>query len=148
MKLKLPLLLLLAAAMALLTPHVARADLGYWSAALVGTWKHPATGDLYRFNSDATYTLINAKPTSEAVAGSSGYWKIVQPTPKESSGSQEGPVALLIKQRVIRFKEDDGRQYTRNLKMEYRLVVNTVIVDGAEKKNLYTIDRAQWKRVK
>lgn len=127
-------------------PRAAHADLGYWSAALVGTWKHPTTGDVYHFNSNATYTLTNAKPSKKGVAGSWGYWKIVQPTAKESGGSMEGPVALLIKQRKVTLQKD-RRRYTRNGKMDYRLVVNTVRDNKGDKKNLYSIDGAQWKRV-
>ena len=148
MKVKNSLIFLVALLLAVLTPRAARADLGYWSAALIGTWKHPQTGDIYRFNSDATYTQTYAKPTEEAVKGASGWWKIVQPTAKESGGSMEGPVALLLKQRKITFQEDDGRVYTRNLKNEYRLVVNTVGVGDEEDKNFYRIDGINWKRVK
>lgn len=148
MKFKLSFALALLMLCALLSPRAARADLGYWSAALVGTWKHPTNGNVYRFNSDATYTLTYAKPTEEGVAATSGYWKIVQPTQKESGGSMEGPVALLIKQRKLTFQEDDGRRYTRNFPFQYRLVVDTVIVDGEDKRDLYRIDGATWKRVK
>lgn len=128
--------------MAVLSPRAAHADLGYWSAALVGTWRHPTTGDVYRFNSNATYTWSHARPTAESVIGGSGYWKIVQPTTKESGGSQEGPVALLLKQRKLVFKKH-RRRYARNVKMEERLVVNTV-----RNKNFYYIDGTNWKRVK
>ena len=146
MKIKFSLIFVVALLMAALTPRAAHADLGYWSAALIGNWKNPKTGDVYRFKSDATYTLTYAKPTEQKLSVTSGYWKIVQPTEKESGGSMEGPVALLIKQRKITFKEDDGRTYTRNFKNDYRLVVNTVFVEDAEDRNQYRIDGANWKR--
>lgn len=140
-------MLFVATFMALLTPRAAHADLGYWSAALIGTWKHPQTSEIYRFNSNATYTVTYAKPTTEMVAGSSGWWKIAQPTEKESGGSQEGPVALILKQRKL-FFNDEGRKYSSNLKMQHRLIVDTVIVDDAENRNLYRIDGINWKRLK
>lgn len=148
MKLKLSLTLFIAALMALLMPRAAHADLGYWSAALVGTWKHPKTGAVYRFNSDATYTMTSPKPNHERIVGSSGWWKIVQPTEKESGGSLEGPVALLIKQRKTTFLEEHGLRHTENLKMDYRLVVDTIGAPGEKNRNLYQIDGVNWKRVK
>ena len=149
MKRKLSFALLFLMLLAVLSPRAARADLGYWSAALVGSWRHPTTGDVYRFNSNATYTWTRAKATVESVIGSSGYWKIVQPTAKESGGSQEGPVALILKQRKIVFEnENSGKRYSSNLKMDSRLVVNTVIVNDAENRNLFRIEGANWKRVK
>ena len=147
MKLKLSLTLFVALLMALFAPRAAHADLGYWSAALIGTWKHPQTGDVYRFKSDATYTMSHAKPTTEMVAGSSGWWKIAQPTEKESGGRPEGPVALILKQRKL-FFNDEGRKYSSNLKMEYRLVVDTISTGEKDNKNLYRIDGVNWKRVK
>ncbi len=147
MKLKFPLFFAFAIFVALITPRAAHADLGYWSAALVGTWKHPQTGEIYRFNSNATYTTTYAKPTTEMVAGSSGWWKIAQPTEKESGGGQEGPVALILKQRKLLFN-NEGRKYNRNFKMEYRLIVDTVTADDAENKNLYRIAGVNWKRIK
>lgn len=140
------LLFLLVAALGLM-PRPAHANLGYWSAALVGTWKHPATGDVYRFNSNATYTLTNSRSSKTGVIKSWGYWKIVQPTAKESGGGMEGPVALLVKQRKITLQRNSGRRYTRNRRMDYRLVVDTVRVNGMDKRNLYIIDGAQWKRI-
>ena len=148
MKLKLSLLLGVAALMAMLMPRAAHADLGYWSAALVGTWKHPQTGAVYRFNSDATYTMTHAKPTTENVVGSSGWWKIAQPNQKESGGSQEGPVALILKTRKITMLGQNGKRYTSDIKVESRSVVNTVFVDDAENRNLYRINGVNWKRVK
>ncbi len=148
MKIKLSPVLALAAFSALLTPRAAHADLGYWSAALVGNWKNPQTGATYRFNSNATYTLIYAKATHENVVAASGWWKIVQPTEKESGGSQEGPVALLLKTRKITLLGQNGKRYTSGIKVDSRLVANTVIVDGAENRNLYRIGGVNWKRVK
>ena len=148
MKTKISLFLAVATLLFVLAPRAAHADLGYWSAALIGAWKNPETGEIYRFNSDATYTMTAPKPDHERIVGSSGWWKIVQPTEKESGGSQEGPVALLIKQRKITFLEESGRRHTENFKTDYRLVVNTVIVDDAENRNLYTIDDEIWKRIK
>lgn len=148
MKLKLSFTLFVAALMALLTPRAAHADLGYWSAALLGTWKNPQTGEIYRFNSNATYTMTSPKPTHERVVASSGWWKIVQPTQKESGGSLEGPVALLIKQRKITFLEEHGLRHTENLKLDTRLVVDTVGAPGEKNRNLYQIDGVNWKRVK
>ena len=128
--------------MVVLSPRAAHADLGYWSAMLVGIWRHPTSGDVYRFKSDATYSRSRAKPTVKSVIGDSGYWKIVQPTTKESGGSQEGPVALLLKQRKLVFQKN-GRRYARNSRIEKRLVVDTV-----GNKNYYKIDGTNWKSVK
>ena len=147
MKLKLSLSLGVAALMFAFAPRAAHADLEYWSAALFGTWKHPRTGDLYRFNSNATYTLTYAKVGEQHRAATSGWWKIVQPTQKESGGSQEGPVALLLKQRKVTFLEPHGQKRTENRKKDYRLVVNTVETEAGSNRNLYWIDGAQWKRV-
>ncbi|HEX8833818.1 MAG TPA: hypothetical protein VF719_06435 [Abditibacteriaceae bacterium] len=134
--------LLLLMFMAALSPRAAHADLGFWSARLVGIWRHPASGDVYRFDSNATYTYSPAGQTSKNVIGSSGYWKIVQPTDKESGGSQEGPVALLLKQRKLVLQKE-GRRHTRNSIREKRLVVDTT-----KDRNLYKIDGTIWKRVK
>ncbi len=148
MKFKLSLLLGVAALLFALAPRAAHADLGYWSAALVGTWKHPQTGEVYRFNSDATFTHSYAKPTEENVVGASGWWKIAQPTAKESGGSQEGPVALIFKTRKITILGQNGKRYTSDIKNDSRSVVNTVFVKDAENRNLYRIDGVNWKRVK
>jgi hypothetical protein len=138
MKIKFSFASMLLMFMAVLSPRAAHADLGYWSAMLVGTWRHPTSGDVYRFKSDATYSWSRAKPTAKSVSGGSGYWKIVQPTTEESGGSQEGPVALLLKQRKLVFQKN-GRRYTRNSKAEKRLVV-----DAVENKNFYKIAH-EWK---
>ena len=147
MKIKLSLFFVLAALMAVLTPRAAHADLGYWSAALIGTWKNPRNGDVYRFNSNATYTMTSLKPSHERIIASSGWWKIVQPTEKESGGSQEGPVALLVKQRKITFLEESGLRHTEDFKFDYRLVVDTIGEADEKNRDLYRIDGVNWNRV-
>ena len=146
---KLKFLLALALLLLAISARVARADLGFWSNALVGTWRHPRSGDVYRFRSDATYEFVAGPRKAKAGELShSGWWKIAQPTRKESGGSQEGPVALVIKARK---RTVAGKGGTRTLatKRDFRLVVNTVLIDGkGMTRELYRIDGVTWKRVR
>ncbi|PQV65152.1 hypothetical protein B1R32_102160 [Abditibacterium utsteinense] len=130
--------------------QMARADLGFWSAHLVGTWRHPTNGDIYRFRSNATYSFFVGKAKRRGGNLShSGYWKIVQPTSKESGGSMEGPVALRLdsKSRTVL----EGKK-SRVLKSNRRFRVLVDIVqkseDGLVDKNHYIINGARWIRVR
>ena len=148
MKITLSLFFVLAALAAVLTPRAAHAGLSYWSAALIGTWKSPETGAVYQFKSDATYTYTNPKPGDSRIVAESGWWKIAQPTEKESGGSQQGPVALIIKMRKVTFLEEHGLRHTESIKSDARSVVDTVFEQDKENPNLYRINGVNWKRVK
>lgn len=134
--------------LALLPTSVARADLGFWSQALVGTWKHPTNGDRYRFGSDATYTFTSGPAKArKGTLSHSGFWRISQPTDEESPGFH-GPVALIIdaKSRVAR----QGRKkvvlaYNRS----FRILVNTASQDESPSDGTrYIIGDARWIRVR
>lgn len=133
--------------LALLPAPVARADLGFWSQALVGTWKHPTNGDRYRFGSDATYTFTAGEAKARrGTLSHSGFWRISQPTEEESPGFH-GPVALIIdaKSRIAR----QGRKkvvlpYNRS----FRILVNTAGEDGETDSGHYYIGGAKWIRVR
>lgn len=129
--------------------QVARADLGFWSSALVGTWRHPRNGDKYRFNSDATYTFwAGAVKRKGGNLSHSGSWKIVQPTARESGGSLEGPVALRLNS-TSRVVLEKGVRRTVATNRTFRIVVDTIRHDGeAPENNAYRIGDAIWKRVK
>lgn len=124
---------LLGLFLGLLAP-IASADLGFWSAKLVGKWRHPQNGDFYEFRSNATYTFrAGAAKRRAGNISHSGFWKIVPPTLREAGGGMEGPVALLLK--------SNGQ--TR------RLVADTVrSSDGEMVRNRYLIGGARWKRVR
>lgn len=133
--------------------RVAHADLGFWSRALVGTWRHPTNGDRYRFGSDATYTFTAgpAKRRSGQLSHS-GFWRITQPTEEESGGSQEGPVALVLNARM-RVVRRGGQRVVLNTKRSFRLVVDVLPVDIEQNEegrdnNFYFIGRTKWIRVR
>ncbi len=128
----------------------ARADLGFWSRALVGTWRHPTNGDRYRFGSDATYTF-SAGPYKRkgGQLSHSGFWKIVQPTQAESGGSMEGPVALVLRSRSRVVKR--GRQrVVLDSRRSFRIVVDTSPDENGEGvvDDRYYIGGAKWIRVR
>ena len=135
--------------LALLPAPAARADLGFWSQALVGTWKHPTNGDRYRFGSDATYTFTaGAARARKGTLSHSGFWRISQPTEEESPGFH-GPVALIIdaKSRIAK----RGRQkvvlgYNRS----FRILVNTASQDNESPDDgtRYIIGGIKWIRVR
>lgn len=147
MKFKLSLLLGVAALLSVLAPRAAHADLGYWSKSLVGNWFHPVTRDLYIFKSNATYTRVIDKGNSKAVT-EEGWWKIVQPTPSESGGSQEGPVALVLKARKSTTTNQVGdKGVTKKLKRDSRHVVD-IIADGEKtNRDFYLFDGIKLERV-
>ncbi len=111
---------------------IARADLGFWSARLVGSWRHPTNGDLYQFRSNATYTFrAGAAKKRGSHISHSGFWKIVPPTDREAGGGMEGQVALRLK----------SPQRTR------RLVVDIVTRgEGEVSREFYQIGGAKWRR--
>lgn len=131
------------------SPQAARADLGFWSAHLVGTWRHPKSGDKYHFRSDATYQFKGgAKNRRRGNVSHSGFWKIVQPTEKESGGSMEGPVALSLRS-TSRTVLQGGRERVLKSNRVFRIVVDTVQSDSEWiDKNGYWIGGTKWKRVK
>lgn len=140
--------MLLLMVLAVASPRAARADLGYWSAALVGTWRHPTNGDVYRFNSDATYTFTpGGAARQHGHLWHSGWWKIGQPTAKERA-AMHGPVALIIKARRRTVIDGSSTQVVPT-KRDFRLLVNTVLVEGkGDSRDLYRIDGVNWRRVK
>ncbi len=128
---------------------LAQADLGSWSHALIGTWRNPTSGDLYRFSPNATYTFTagQAKARGGQLAHS-GYWKIAKPTESESGGSMEGPVALVLNSRT-RTVRRNGRKVTLVSHRSFRLVVDVVQNDEREiDPNHYIIGHAKWVRVR
>ncbi|RYX81706.1 hypothetical protein EON83_22745 [bacterium] len=135
----------------LLPASLAHADLGFWSKALIGTWRHPSNGDVYRFNSNATYTFTAGKANARSGQLShSGYWKIAQPTERESGGSMEGPVALVVKPRsrvVLR----SGRKVTVATTRSFRLVVDVAFKSHGDERetdpDYYNISGVKWRRV-
>ena len=127
----------------------ARADLGYWSAALVGNWRHPSNGDRYRFNSNGSYVFTSGP--AKARGGNlshSGFWKIVQPTEKESGGSFHGPVALILRSRSRVVRESRRRRVVRSHRT-FRILVDSA---ASEEENSlqsdYYIGGVRWKRVR
>ncbi|BCM89302.1 hypothetical protein IAD21_01147 [Abditibacteriota bacterium] len=128
---------------------VAHADLGFWSRALIGTWRHPTNGDLYRFNSNATYTFTAGKASARTgQLAHSGSWKIAQPTQRESGGSMEGPVALVLNSHNRTIKRN-GRKVTLTSTRSFRLVVDVVHKGGEDiEPNHYYIGRTKWIRVR
>lgn len=129
--------------------QTARADLGFWSAALRGVWLNPQNGDRYQFRSNATYTFWagNSKSRSQSVSHS-GWWKIAPPTQKESGGSMEGPVALVLRS-TARTVSQGGRERILKSTRTFRIVVDTVQSDGERiDKDFYRIGKVKWKRVK
>ena len=144
-----PVLGALLLGLTLLPLRAARADLGFWSQALVGTWRHPGNGDLYRFNSNATYTFTSGRAKRRAGQLShSGHWKIVQPTEKESGGSMEGPVALVLDSRS-RVVHRGNRRVVLPSRRAFRLVVDVVFDDEHQLKiNRYYLGEVQWIRVR
>lgn len=127
----------------------ARADLGFWSAALVGIWRHPKSGDTYRFRSDATYVFQagSAKRRAGNISHS-GHWKIVQPTQKESGGSMEGPVALRLDSKTRTVLEG---QLPRVLKSNRRFRLAVDVAKSRENlvdRRHYLIGGVIWKRVR
>lgn len=127
----------------------ARADLGFWSAALVGTWRHPSNGDTYQFKPGATYHFrAGAAKRRAGGLSHSGFWKIVQPTEKESGGSMEGPVALQLSS-TSRTVSQGGRVRVLPSNRVFRIVVDTVRHDReAPEKNAYRIGNTTWKRLR
>ena len=148
MKIKLSLFWVLAVLMAALTPRAAHADLGWYSASLVGTWKHAETGMVYEFKSDATYTFTNPRPGDSRIVAQSGWWKIAQPTEKESGGNPEGPVALITKMRKVTFLEEHGLRHTESLVSDTRSTLNFLGNDGGKRPDVALINDMKWKRVK
>ncbi len=128
----------------------ARADLGFWSHNLVGTWRHPTNGDRYRFGSDATYTF-SAGPFKRRSGqlSHSGFWKIVNPTQRESGGSQEGPVALVLNART-RIVLQGRKRVVLDTRRSFRLVVDIAFDENGEgmDDNFYTIGKTRWIRVR
>ncbi len=147
MKLK-NLTVLLAICVLSATVQTARADLGYWSAALVGFWNHPTNGDVYHFYSDATYTFYKFQKTGnrEGLVSHSGWWKIYDPGNKVSGS--HGPVGLRLKARrqvVLR----DGKRHTLKTRRVDELLVNTsfgVEGDPSENGQYYLMDGVKWAR--
>ena len=148
MKIKLSLFFALAVLVAFLTPRAAHADLGWYSATLVGTWKHAESGMVYTFKSDATYTFTNPKPGDSRIVAQSGWWKIATPTEKESGGSPEGPVALITKMRKVTFLEEHGLRHTKSLVLDTRSVLDFLGADMEKKPDISLIDSMKWTRVK
>lgn len=126
-----------------------RADLGFWSAHLVGTWRHPSNGDRYQFRSDATYTFFaGAAKRRNGNWSHSGFWKIVEPTAKESGGSLEGPVALSLKARNRVVFEGKKPRVLRSNRI-FRLVVDVALKeDNFVAKKYYFINGTRWVRVR
>lgn len=128
-----------------------RADLGFWSAHLVGTWRHPSNGDRYQFRSDATYTFFaGAAKRRNGNVSHSGFWKIVQPTAKESGGSPEGPVALRLNAHSRVVLEGKKPRVLRSNRI-FRLVVDVTVIpkeDNLVDKKYYLINRTRWVRVR
>lgn len=138
----------------LFSVQIARADLGFWSAALVGKWRNPKSGDTYRFRSDATYVFQAGSAKRRAAkrrAGNrahSGFWKIVQPTKRESQGSMEGPVALRLDSRTRTVLEARKLRVLRSNR-RFRIAVDVAksgenLVD----RHHYFIDGVIWSRVR
>lgn len=125
----------------------ARADLGFWSARLVGTWRHPKHGDQYQFRSDATYTFwAGASKRRAGNLSHRGFWKVVAPTFKESGGSQEGPVALLLKSTSRVVLEAKKPRVLRSQRV-FRIVSDTIrSKEGMIDPNRYRIGGATWRR--
>ncbi|RYG57635.1 hypothetical protein EON80_28050 [bacterium] len=112
--------------------QAAHADLGFWSGHLVGVWKQPVSGDVYRFNSNATYSFT---PKAKKTATHSGWWKVVMPTEAESGGGAEGPVAVRLK-------------LSGSVAKERRLVVDALYKpDHVVDKRYYRIGGVKWVRV-
>ena len=132
----------------LFTPLAARADLGFWGANLVGTWRHPVSGDRYHFRSDATYTFTaGAAKRRTGQMSHVGFWKIVEPTPRESGGSLEGPVALLLKSRRRVVWENSKRRMLRSNRV-FRLVVDVMVrEENRVDKRYYHIGGVKWVRM-
>lgn len=128
--------------------QTARADLGYWSAALVGTWKHPTNGDVYRFNSDATYTFYKFRKNvkSDGVILHSGWWKIYDAGRKVFG--PHGPVGLRLKARTREVMRA-GKRRTMKTNRVFELLVNTpfgVEGDPSENGKYYLLDGVKWLR--
>lgn len=139
---------LLAAFFSFFAMPIAHADLGYWSAALVGNWRHPSNGDRYQFHSNGTYIFTSGPAKARTGHLShSGFWKIVQPTQKESGGSLEGPVALILRSKTRVVLERKRRILRSN--RTFRILVDSA-ADGEENsmRSDYYIDGVRWKRVK
>lgn len=129
--------------------RVVRADLGYWSRALTGTWRHPTNGDCYRFGSDATYTFTAgpAKRKSGQLSHS-GFWRMSRPTEEESDGSLDGIAALILdsKSRIVRRGKN---RVVLDSNRSFRLiVVNAQDANGEPTDDAFYIGRAKWIRVR
>ena len=118
---------------------------------MVGIWNHPTNGDVYHFNSDATYTYykFQAPGKKNGLISHSGWWKITDPGRKIVPGL-EGPVGLRLKARqnvVLR----DGKRHTLKTNRVFELLVNTPF--GVENKpdnngKYYLINGVKWRRTK
>ncbi len=142
-------LLLVCALWTATSTATARADLGFWSSALIGKWRHPTSGDTYQFRSDATYVFRAGSAKRRAgLLSHSGFWKIVQPTQKESQGSMEGPVALLLDSRQRTVLKGQESRVLRS-KRRFRIVVD-VAKSGENRvdRRHYFIGGVAWKRVR
>ena len=148
MKIKLCFVLFVATLMAMLTPRAAHADLGWYSATLVGTWKHAESGMVYKFKANATYSLTIPKPGDSHIVAETGWWKVAQPTEKESGGNPEGPAALITKTRKVTFLEDHGLLHTENIVSDTRSILDFLGDDDSKKPDICLINSMKWTRVK
>ena len=145
----LPYLAGLICALTLGAARTVRADRGFWSRHLVGTWRHPSNGDRYQFRSDATYSFFaGAAKRRNGDLSHSGFWRIVDPTAKESGGSLEGPVALGLSARSRVVLESNKPRVLRSSR-NFRLVVD-VVPDEASfvNKKYYLFSKIRWVRVR
>lgn len=129
----------------------AHADLGFWSAALIGKWRHPTNGDTYQFRRDSTYIFRAGAKRSAGNLSHAGFWKIVQPTQQESGGSLEGPVVLSLKSTSRVVLEGQKPRVLRSNR-RFRIVVDIArrVKTDADSidTNRYWIGDTRWKRVR
>jgi hypothetical protein len=82
----------------------ARADAGWFSAILVGKWRHAQSGERYHFRSDGSYTFWTGKAARRSgTLEYSGRWRTFNPDPTAMDMEPiEWGLKLHALQRVVR----------------------------------------------